>query len=104
MHTAASAECQACGHLNRAGALFCASCGESLAELISCPHCGASNTGAQNFCDRCGKPLREGAAVPGSDPRSYTPDHLVDKIRTAKGSLEGERKQVTVLFVDVKGS
>jgi len=104
MQAAASAECQACGHLNRAGARFCATCGEPLAEFVSCPHCGASNPGAQKFCDRCGTPLIERVAVPGPDPRSYTPDHLAEKIHTAKGSLEGERKQVTVLFVDVKGS
>ena len=104
MQAAATAECQACGHLNRAGARFCATCGEPLAEFVSCPHCGASNPGAQKFCDRCGTPLMERVAVPGPDPRCYTPDHLAEKIHTAKGSLEGERKQVTVLFVDVKGS
>ncbi len=39
-----------------------------------------------------------------SDPRSYTPKHLADKILQSKSALEGERKQVTVLFADVKGS
>jgi class 3 adenylate cyclase len=38
------------------------------------------------------------------DPRAYTPKHLADKILQAKFALEGERKQVTVLFADVKGS
>jgi class 3 adenylate cyclase/tetratricopeptide (TPR) repeat protein len=38
------------------------------------------------------------------DPRSYTPRHLADKILQSKSALEGERKQVTVLFADVKGS
>src|SRR3990172_6670481 len=42
--------------------------------------------------------------VPGRDPRSYTPKHLADKILQSKSALEGERKQVTVLFADVKGS
>jgi class 3 adenylate cyclase len=37
-------------------------------------------------------------------PRSYTPKHLADKILQSKSALEGERKQVTVLFADVKGS
>jgi class 3 adenylate cyclase len=37
-------------------------------------------------------------------PRAYTPKHLADKILTSRAVLEGERKQVTVLFADVKGS
>jgi class 3 adenylate cyclase/tetratricopeptide (TPR) repeat protein len=37
-------------------------------------------------------------------PEAYTPKHLAEKIRTSRGTLEGERKQVTVLFADVKGS
>src|SRR5512136_371835 len=41
---------------------------------------------------------------PERDPRAYTPKHLADKILQSKSALEGERKQVTVLFADVKGS
>src|SRR5262249_21745475 len=41
---------------------------------------------------------------PARDPRSYTPKHLAEKILTSRSALEGERKQVTVLFADVKGS
>ena len=37
-------------------------------------------------------------------PESYTPKHLAEKILTSKAALEGERKQVTVLFADLKGS
>src|SRR6266542_1366999 len=60
---------------------------------------------AIKFCGECGKPLSE-AAKPGPppDPRSYTPKHLAEKILTSRSALEGERKQVTVLFADVKGS
>jgi class 3 adenylate cyclase/tetratricopeptide (TPR) repeat protein len=43
-------------------------------------------------------------ASPERDPRAYTPKHLADKILHSKSALEGERKQVTVLFADVKGS
>ena len=43
-------------------------------------------------------------APPPRDPRTYTPKHLADKILQSKSALEGERKQVTVLFADVKGS
>jgi hypothetical protein len=42
--------------------------------------------------------------VPARPPVSYTPKHLAEKIRTSKAALEGERKQVTVLFADLKGS
>src|SRR5262245_15914101 len=42
--------------------------------------------------------------VPFSSPESYTPKHLAERILTSKGALEGERKQVTVLFADLKGS
>jgi class 3 adenylate cyclase len=45
-------------------------------------------------------PTRE----PARPPRSYTPPYLADKILTSKSALEGERKQVTVLFADLKGS
>jgi class 3 adenylate cyclase len=41
---------------------------------------------------------------PMSDPGSYTPAHLAEKILLSKTALEGERKQVTVLFADLKSS
>src|SRR5262252_303032 len=44
------------------------------------------------------------ALRPTQEPRAYTPQHLAEKIRTARAALEGERKQVTVLFADLKGS
>jgi class 3 adenylate cyclase/tetratricopeptide (TPR) repeat protein len=97
-------QCPACGHPSREGARFCANCAEPLRQEIPCPSCGASNLPGQNFCDRCGTRLEERRPTPAPDPRCYTPDHLAEKIRTAKSTLEGERKQVTVLFADVKGS
>jgi Adenylate and Guanylate cyclase catalytic domain len=45
-----------------------------------------------------------GIPPPARDPRAYTPKHLAEKILTSRNALEGERKQVTVLFADVKGS
>jgi tetratricopeptide (TPR) repeat protein len=62
------------------------------------------------FCDRCGAPLAATSPHPAAAaprfglPESYTPKHLAEKILTSKSALEGERKQVTVLFADVKGS
>ena len=68
-----------------------------------CPACGAANPAESKFCGQCAAPLRA-AADTFSSPRSYTPKHLAEKILTSKGALEGERKQVTVLFADLKGS
>jgi hypothetical protein len=44
------------------------------------------------------------APPPARDPRFYTPKHLAEKILTSRSALEGERKQVTVLFADIQGS
>ena len=49
-------------------------------------------------------PALTSAAVPERAPLAYTPPHLTEKILTARAALEGERKQVTVLFADIKGS
>jgi class 3 adenylate cyclase/tetratricopeptide (TPR) repeat protein len=46
----------------------------------------------------------ETAATQFTSPQAYTPKHLAEKILTSKSALEGERKQVTVLFADMKGS
>jgi class 3 adenylate cyclase len=53
-----------------------------------------------------GRPTSPGVPVgePTSTPRSYTPAHLAEKILLSKAALEGERKQVTVLFADLKAS
>ena len=66
--------------------------------------CGASNPPAQKFCGECAAPLRDCPAASPSPPETYTPKHLAEKILTSKAALEGERKQVTVLFADLKGS
>jgi class 3 adenylate cyclase len=98
-------KCPRCERENREGRRFCAECGASLA--LACPSCGFSNEPGENFCGGCG--ARLGApAVPAaprfSSPEAYTPQHLAEKILTSKAALEGERKQVTVLFADLKGS
>jgi class 3 adenylate cyclase/tetratricopeptide (TPR) repeat protein len=95
--------CPSCGDANREGRKFCAGCGAEL--TLACASCGAKNQPGERFCGECGKAL---AAPPTPatprDPRAYTPKHLADKILQSKSALEGERKQVTVLFADVKGS
>jgi len=70
-----------------------------------CPACGASNPPGNKFCSQCGVPLAQAGTAPKFvSPESYTPKHLAEKILTSKSALEGERKQVTVLFADMKGS
>jgi len=107
--------CAACGHENRPAAKFCEECATALA--VACSHCDAVLRPTAKFCDACAQPVTHGRqALPQStgaggpsrqrapDPRAYTPKHLADKILQSKSALEGERKQVTVLFADVKGS
>jgi class 3 adenylate cyclase/tetratricopeptide (TPR) repeat protein len=97
--------CPRCHAENREGRRFCAECGASLA--LACPACGFSNEPGEKFCGGCGAPLRSSPTVEQRKfgaPESYTPKHLAEKILTSKSALEGERKQVTVLFADLKGS
>ena len=95
--------CTACGFDNPASVKFCGSCGRRLAA--GCSSCGAENPPGFRFCGECGRPLAAAEPrVPAPDPRAYTPKHLAEKILTSRSALEGERKQVTVLFADVKGS
>ena len=95
--------CPGCGRANREDAAFCDACGTRFAR--ACVTCGRELRPDAAFCDGCGARTGEEArAAPERDPRSYTPKHLADKILQSKSALEGERKQVTVLFADIKGS
>jgi class 3 adenylate cyclase len=95
--------CPRCQHENPSGQKFCGECGARLAA--ACSACGASNPPDQKFCGECGTSLaRAGSPRQLGTPDSYTPKHLAEKILTSKAALEGERKQVTVLFADLKGS
>ncbi len=97
--------CPACGFENPAGIKFCGNCAQPLQALAGCPGCGFENPPGFKFCGECARPLTGAASSgPERDPRAYTPRHLADKILQSKSALEGERKQVTVLFADVKGS
>ena len=96
-------KCPRCHADNRAGRRFCAECGASLA--FACPACGFSNEPSEKFCGGCGASLtRVPTTGTFGSPQSYTPQHLAEKILTSKSALEGERKQVTVLFANLKGS
>src|SRR5262249_52907057 len=96
--------CPQCRFDNRANVSFCEECGARLD--VACPSCGAAVPPGRKFCGTCGKPLTAQAepAPRFASPESYTPKHLAEKILTSKAALEGERKQVTVLFADLKGS
>src|SRR5437899_11692477 len=99
--------CPRCQAENREGARFCRECGATFSAV--CWSCGAKVEAGSKFCDGCGASLD---APPASGPRasrfaspeSYTPTHLAERILTSKSALEGERKHVTVLFADMKGS
>jgi hypothetical protein len=101
--------CPQCDLENRPEARFCRGCGTALPR--SCPSCGADATPESAFCDRCGERLTPAAgathrpAKPAEvrTPASYTPRHLADRILTTRTAIEGERKQVTVLFADCAG-
>jgi class 3 adenylate cyclase/tetratricopeptide (TPR) repeat protein len=95
-------KCPRCQQENPLGQKFCGDCGARLA--LACASCGASNPPGQKFCGECGAGLASETAGKSASPEAYTPKHLAEKILTSKSALEGERKQVTVLFADLKGS
>src|SRR4051812_15177225 len=90
---------------------FCGQCGTALP--LRCPRCDADVPTGFRFCGQCGASL---TATPGAPPvpaptaapiaptvAAYTPKHLAEKILRARSALEGERRQVTVLFADLAG-
>jgi class 3 adenylate cyclase/tetratricopeptide (TPR) repeat protein len=95
-------KCPKCQAENREGVKFCEDCGSKL-ELV-CPSCGATIPFDKKFCGECGHDLTESKVAPHIDysqPKSYTPKSIADKILDTRSSIEGERKLVTVLFADV---
>ena len=98
-------QCPKCGFDNPEGMKFCGECGAKM-ELI-CPNCQFSNPAQFKFCGECGHnlriPTKDVPAINLTQPQSYTPKHLADKILTNRSAIEGERKQVSVLFADVAG-
>jgi hypothetical protein len=99
-----SMKCDACQADNLSDSHFCAACGAAI-EIL-CSRCGKSSPRGGNYCRHCGARLTTDSTTPAKapEPRAYTPKHLAEKILTSRAALEGERKQVTVLFADVKGS
>ena len=99
-------KCPKCQHENEAGAKFCEECAAPFPHF--CSNCGRPHSPTAKFCPECAHPTALAPAQRATNnfasPQVYTPKHLVEKILTSRTALEGERKQVTVLFADLKGS
>ncbi len=106
--------CPSCNFDNPSAARFCEQCGTPLE--LKCPRCGATVSAGARFCSACGNQLVTPAAPSAepshSEPRgargpsagAFIPDvpgHLAEKILSGRAALEGERRQVTVLFGDI---
>ncbi len=103
-------KCPKCQADNKEEAKFCRKCGGKFSLI--CTKCGAENLPGDNFCDQCGHditlPLE---AVPKDlsfdekleKIQKYLPGGLTEKILSQRGKIEGERKQVTVMFCDMEG-
>src|SRR5207249_6748062 len=73
---------------------------------LTCTKCRSELPARAKFCLECGEPVASQATAEPrfTSPESYTPKHLAEKILTSRAALEGELKQVTVLFADLKSS
>jgi class 3 adenylate cyclase/predicted ATPase len=91
--------CGKCGSENPSGKKFCGDCGAGLASL--CRKCGADNPAGKRFCGECGASL-EGAAMGRAGTSTDGPIRIAQAL--AAQSLDGERKTVSALFADIKGS
>jgi class 3 adenylate cyclase/tetratricopeptide (TPR) repeat protein len=103
--------CPECQTDNPDDSRFCRECGISLE--ITCPKCSKANLPDSKFCTGCGHDLRTPpAAAPPKDLsfdeklakiQKYLPSGLSEKILAQRDKIEGERRQVTIMFVDMKG-
>jgi len=103
-------KCPKCQHENSDNSKFCVECGYKLEAL--CPKCGYSNSPRFKFCAECGQKLNLPSSQQPKDLsfdekidkiQRYLPKGLAEKILTQRGKIEGERKQVTVMFCDLEG-
>ncbi len=103
-------KCPKCQFENPADARFCNGCGQNLE--LACPECGKVNPPASSFCNGCGHDLTKPEESPPKDLsfdeklekiQKYLPKGITEKILAQKDRIEGERKQVTVMFCDMEG-
>jgi class 3 adenylate cyclase/tetratricopeptide (TPR) repeat protein len=102
--------CPKCQFNNPEGARFCNECGSQLE--ITCPDCGKANPPGSKFCNGCGHQLTLPSKPAPKDLsfdekikkiQKYLPRGLTEKILAQRDRIEGERKQVTVMFCDMEG-
>src|ERR1700732_1954557 len=94
--------CPSCNYDNPADALFCEGCGAKL-EMI-CPACKASVSPGARFCKKCGTAIGPTKATGSTTVASAKSQIIVAADGGASEAIEGERKTVTALFADIKGS
>ena len=94
-------QCAKCRQENPPKARFCIDCGAGLA--LACTGCAAELPTGARFCPQCGLPTAAAVALRGAS-RPAIPRHLAQRILETRAAIEGERKQVSVLFADLKGS
>ncbi len=98
--------CSKCNGENREGRKFCSECGAPMA--LGCPQCGATNEPGEKFCVECGTTLIAAASTEAPKPSAAKPTppgiRVTAEQPDASLALEGERKTVTPLFADIKGS
>ena len=103
-------KCPDCNTENPDSRKFCRECGSKF--LVKCPHCNSKNLPGDKFCGECGKKLSVASVPPTKDLsfdeklekiQRYLPKGLTDKILSQRDRIEGERKQVTVMFCDMEG-
>jgi class 3 adenylate cyclase/tetratricopeptide (TPR) repeat protein len=103
-------KCPECGFENVYKAKFCVECGTRME--VQCANCKTSNLVGNKFCFECGHSLA--APAPPKSPdlsfdekiseiQRYLPEGLTEKILSQRARIEGEKKQVTVMFCDMKG-
>ncbi len=97
-------KCPICEQDNPSAAKYCLGCGARLG--LECSACSCKLPPGSRFCIECGTKVggESGAAPRFTAPDAYTPKFLAEKILTSRADLEGERKHVTVLFADIRGS
>src|SRR5713226_2782839 len=98
--------CSKCGTDNRAGRKFCAQCGAPLKAV--CPWCGVENEPGEKFCGECGTAFGANALPAATSSTQAASAALNVRVSLeqpdASTQIEGERKTVTALFADIKGS
>ncbi|MCU0595723.1 MAG: AAA family ATPase [Desulfobacterota bacterium] len=103
-------KCLECRFDNPEGAKFCSECGKSL--RVVCEGCGKENTPGSEFCACCGRAVTRRLEtthreLPFSEKldrlQKYLPKGIVGRILSHRFKIEGERKQVTVMFCDMVG-